>query len=390
MENGFSRLIAEFHVSKLNGAFYICQPLHILRLGGFLRFVQQGENALRCGKRRKQLVDHIGKFIDGSGEFPGIEHEGGNGIQSHCAVHIQYGSQYGNQGKRKVIDEAHGGAHGAAVEFGIVISIRGLCVYFVEPLTDGVFIGIGLNVLFAGEHFLHETVHAAVAFGAAAIAWADLFPHEGGIAHGNGNGHQGDDGQGGGEVDHHEERANHRHQAGHDLGHIRGDAGGDHIHIIGNPADDIACGVVVVIAHRQVHQLLKDIHPHFPGHPFAQIGHAHIDDKGHGAGGHIHKEHPRGVEAHLLKIDPSHACGCLVDGKACVFWPHEGENVADKAQKDNGKEQVFIAGKVLKGSPQGAPGILWPGFFGYFNRHSPIPPLPSVLRKYPGRQDRLP
>ena len=210
-----------------------------------------------------------------------------------------------------------GGAEGDAVVLRVGEGVGGVLVDAVEALVHPVFIGIGQDGLLAGEHLLHEAVHDAVGLGPAGVAGLGLLPHVYGIGNGDGHRHQGQGGKGQRDGDHHHQGAHHRDQAGKNLDDVGGHAGGDHVDVIADPADDVPGLMPVEIAHGQAHQLGENILAHLPGDPAADHGHAQADGEAQEGGTHIAGQHQQGIVLHGPEIDFALSRGGLPDGGAC-------------------------------------------------------------------------
>ncbi len=231
----------------------------------------------------------------------------------------------------------------------------------VKIFCHTVLIGVGHDGFLTGKHFLHKAVHDSVIFGAFHISRLGNLPHLGHIGNGYGNCHHRHQRQRGRYVNHHAEGSHHRHQAGEYLHHIRGKAGAYHVYVIRHTADDVSRLVSVKVSHRQPHQLVKHILPHFFRYQPADIHHDNIDGNGEHGGQHIAQQHPFCVIKNRFKIYLSDSGSGLADGCPCKAGSQQGQYIADKAQYKYQHQNPFIVSDIADHTFKSSPGI--PGFF---------------------------
>ena len=356
VKHGLLRGIAEADVLRLHMAPAVGQlpgPVEVL---GLLRLVQQLEDPLRGGQSGEDLVDDIGYFGDGAGELPAVEHEAGDLGQAHDPVQIEHRAPQADGGQAEVGDHADGGAHGHAHPGGVPEGLRGGPVDAAEAPGHLLLLSVGQDGLLAREHLLGKAVHLAV--GAAAFGIERPRP----LAHGAGKEDRGGDREEHAQHQrrrddaHHREAARHGHGAGEDMDHVAGEGSADHVDVVGDAADDVARLVAVKVAHRQGHQLVKDVLPQVPGHPLAHPGHADVHQEAQYVGAHVGQQHQKGVAQHGLHVHPAHAqteAGLgLPDGLAREAGPQQVAEIAQKSAQKQGQHSGPIAHQIHQNAPQ--------------------------------------
>ena len=368
-QHGPVRGVAEGDVLQLHLPPDVRQGDGLRPVGRLAGGVQQAEHPLRRRQGGVDLPGDVGDLIDGPGELPGVEDEGGDFPQVDEPAHVQEAPQGPHQGQAQVVDEAHGGAHALGGTGGLPVGPGSVPVDVPEGLCTPVLPGVALDGPVAGKFLLHEAVHSAVGGGAPGEEGLGHPVHPPGVPHRQGDGHQGDPRQGGADNRHHKKGPGHRDDAGEDLGQVGGDAGGDHVHVVGHPADDVPGLVLVEVADRQLQQLVKNVPPHFFGDEPPGAHHAHVDPHRQQGGAQAAGQHgPRAAVDHgEVHLSPSRVGGA--DGPPRQGGPQQGEDIPRDDQQQDGRQGGPVVHEVGRQPAERAPCILGFFFFGLAAGH---------------------
>ncbi len=216
-------------------------------------------------------------------------------------------------------------------------------------ITCILFLAICHDSLIAGDHFLHLGVQIAKDH----LLFDEVFPHKGGQFHRN------DDGQ----RDGHKRDNRHtpivgeeHHKCADESQHTRNEGGdglrnriGNIVDIVCHTAHDVAAGVIVRIADREVGDLPEQIFAqgeyrrlrNFRGSKTLQHRHegaCHIHDS------HQHEIFDKTVEIHM-KLSAGQ--GNRVNGFSLQLWPKKGEEGRDQGGDHDRNDKIFALADVL-------------------------------------------
>src|SRR5699024_1002242 len=99
--------------------------------------------------------------------------------------------------------------------------------------------------------------------------------------------------------EHHQQGAKEKGDGGHQHTDALVERLGDHIHVVGDPGEDISVGSFIVKVHRQTVDLLRDIASHLPGDDLRDGGHDKMLQKG--------EDDAANVKGHQCKTDAGHS-----------------------------------------------------------------------------------
>ena len=181
-----------------------------------------------------------------------------------------------------------------------------------------------------------------------------------------------------------------------------GHRGGEVLNIVRHAAHDVAVGMGIQIAHRQIHQLGEEFLPHVLHHPLAE---PRADDALQKLAQTVQQIHAKHQEHNAQQIARPHPCD-RVDGPALqagrVHAAKGPENDDGQHTDDHGP----FPGKIGKNALQGGAEMLRVLYLGKAVRtihtghipagqllifgfiHGDRPPLPSEIDKWPGRSGR--
>ena len=202
-DDGLPGNVGEVHVLHPHIALYIRQSFRILRVRFFRLRVDEGEDPLGGGEGTLQLGEDVGQLVDGAGELPGILDEAAQIPQPELPPEEQHRAEYAQHGQGHIVDEIHRGAGDRTIGLCHGVGIHGGAVLFVKPLQNLRLPAVGPDGFPAGEHLLHK----AVQLPQPGAAPPEQGPHPGcqgpGEQGGEGDGHQEDQHQPGGDGEHH-------------------------------------------------------------------------------------------------------------------------------------------------------------------------------------------
>ena len=280
MDDGLARVVAELHMIHGHFPFHFVHSDRVGSVRGFGFFVDQTENTLGSGAGRLQFADDVGDLVDGAGEFPGVQHEGGQIADGKMAPQEQDRPEDAHKGQGQVVDKVHGGAGHAAVVIGVVVGVHRGVIPLVEPGDHGLLLVVCLGGFLPGDNFFHKAVELAQFYGTLMEQGADFLGHVPGKPNGHGDGDGENQHQHRGNDDHHDQGAQHGDDAGSDLQKVVGQRSVHRVDVVGNAADNVAGLMAVKVAHRQFGKAVEHLLAHLEHDLLAELDHEDGQDVG--------------------------------------------------------------------------------------------------------------
>ena len=240
-------------------------------VGWFRRLVQQVQDPLGSGHRGLQITQQVGRLPNGAGEFPGVQHKGGQSPEGEAAAQIQHGAEDADGCQGEVVDEVDGGAQCGAGAVRLVIRLGCLVVSGFKLALVRCLHAVGADGPLTADALFRKTVQSAQFPGPPAEQRMHPFHLHGSQQDGEGDGDEEHDGQRGGQPQQHDKGARHCQNAGADLQKICGEGGVHRVHIIADAADQVSGGVGVEILDRQLGHPLEGGLPQIVGHRLADL-----------------------------------------------------------------------------------------------------------------------
>ncbi len=264
---------------RVNLTLAIRELSRTIEVGGFLRLIQEVENSFSCGKGAEDFVDDVRNLVDGAGKLTAVKDKAGNLFEAHDGLHVEYGAAHADGGEAEVGDHADGGTHLHAHAVRIPVSLRGIAVDLAEFFGHLVLAGVGKDRLLTRKHLFCVAVHDAVSRASLGIQGARDLSHTLGVPDGERDRKDHAEHQRNGDGAHDDKASDHGDRACEDLDHVRGKAGGHHVDVVGDAADDVAGLIPVEVADGKLHELFKHVLTKVLRHALADAGHADADGK---------------------------------------------------------------------------------------------------------------
>ena len=311
-----SAAVAEAHAAQCHCAAHTGKLPCAGSIRGLLCFIQQLEHALGGSQRGLQLADDVGKFVDGTGKFAGIQYERGHAAQADAARHVQQRAEQAHQCQRQIIDEvdARPGRTGKGVR--LIVGVAGEAVLFLKTGKKHLLPSIGLDGFQPARHFLGKAVQSAQTGRAAAVQRPHPFGTVSCKHHGNGNGHNENKDQLRRDGEHHSKGTGHGDDAGEHLYQVVGKGGVDGVHVVGEHAQYVADGMRIEKAHRQAHQMVIDVLAHAVNNVAAQSHHQRGQHIAQRRCGKIKHKHPFCIVENRVEVHSARPGADGVDGVA--------------------------------------------------------------------------
>ena len=209
-----------------------------------------------------EQVGHRGDLGDGPGELAGVLDERLHVAEGHGPAGDPQPAQYGDDHVVEVPDEHRDRHDQTGQELGSEAGLEQLVVLDFEGGLDFPLAAEHLDEGMAGEGFLDLGVEGAGRAPLGDELALGPFHDQAGDHHRHRDRHQGDEGEGGGDVDHHPDHEHDRQHRGEQLAHRLLEALGDVVDVVGYPAQEFTARLAVEVTEREPVELVFDFGTH--------------------------------------------------------------------------------------------------------------------------------
>ena len=298
------------------------------------------KNALGAGHGGQDGGHLHGNLVDGLGDLLGVGQEGHQSAHVEAAENAEHTAHHGGDGVAHVGElgaqgHQHHGIGGGLGGGGAVVLVE-----LVELDPGGVLVGEGLDHLQTLDILLDGAVDGtqggllqAVELAAQTAQLLEQYQDDE-------QDHQGDDEQQGGQHQHHDHGADEGDGAGQQLDHALLQGQLDVVGVVGEPAHELAVGVLVKVAQGELLEFVKQIFAHGVAALLGQLGHQVGLQVGAGGHDHIDQHHQQdaGHQPREDVLTALHRVGEAVDdGPQGVGARHAGQ--AGQHNADQGGHQ---------------------------------------------------
>ena len=306
MDDCLFRRVAEFDVVKRDLAI---DAGRIRAVGGvgllvLLFFVQKFKDALGCGSHALQHIRHLRQLLDGLGEVLDILDERLDIADGDAARRCKNATDDGDRHIPQVAHKVHDGLHQAGQKLGFPRGFIQFVIGGVEVCQHSVFTVERLDNVVAGVDFLDLAVDNAQR----CLLRLEVFLAEFDDQQHQRQRHRQDqqrnqrhlwaDGE------HHDQHANHRRDAGNELGHALVQALAQRVHIVGDAGQYLADGALFKVGQRQTVDFFADLVAEIIADLLGQTAHEPALDKAECRGKQVH---PRQKQQHFPNIGKVYA-----------------------------------------------------------------------------------
>ena len=351
--------VAEPHMVEFHLAPDVLEFSLLSSLVGQLLGMEKVEDVVAGGRRCLHLGHTLGQRAQRGGKETHIEDKGHDDTKGDLPGHRQAGAQNAHRHIAQVAHNVHHGLHDAGQELAAPLRVVEDGVHAAEGLLDLVVRPGQTHHVMPGIHLLDVAVEGAQVHlpGGEVLLRAEHHSgHEHKAQHRHGNGGQGHAPLGN---EHHNEAAHELGRGADDGGQAVGQGLLQGTHIVGHPAEDVAMGHGVEVAHRHPVDLPGQILPQIPGQVQGDGGHDVVLHIGEDKAETIDRQQDDPHPANGAKVDlPAQGGLDEVGDLAEEAGADDGEDGADggKAQgHGHGGLQFAGIGEQLPQDPQDAP-----------------------------------
>ena len=338
--------IGEAHVVELHLAPDVVGGGLFAGFVGHLRLLQKVEDPVPGGGRGLHLGEALSQRAQRGGEQPDVHDEGDDDAELDLPADHEGGAQHAHRHVAQVAHDVHQRLHDTGQELTAPVGIVHGGVHAGEGLFD-LAVGKGdAHHVVAGVHFLHVAVEGAEAAlpGGEVLLGAEHDQAHGGEAqHGDGHGGQrhaplGDE--------HHDQAADELRPGADHGGQGVGQGLLEGAHVVGNPAEQVAVGHGVEVAHRHPVDLSGQVVPHGLGQVQRDGGHDEVHDIGAQAADAVDDEQPHADLPDGGKVDACHqSVGDEVGDVGQLVGADDGEDRPHRRQQQgDGHGDLQLAG----------------------------------------------
>ena len=247
--------VGEVHVLEFDDAFCgVHVHLAALVLGGG---VHDLEDALGAGHRRLDLSVQLRQFVDRAGELLGVDDEGGDDADGDVALDDLPAAEDGDHDEGDVVEHIHDRPHRAREDLGEDAGAGEFIGRPVEVIDHAVLLVVGGDGLVVGDLLVDDAVEGAEQALAFHVQLADVSGKESREQHREDDHRARQQCQLPAVRKHDRNGPDQRQQSREQRGQGRADDVGDVLRVVGHAADQVAVGMRVEVADRQIDRLAE-------------------------------------------------------------------------------------------------------------------------------------